>query len=92
MLLDFDLGAGSLIDLVIFDCDGTLVDSESIAARVTADLFRDLGVELTPDFNAAVRAAALLVRVTSLAGGALCLWWALALDRGAVRGEFVRKV
>mgnify|MGYP007068354825 FL=1 len=50
------------------------------------------GVELAPDFNSVVRAAALLVRVTSLCGGALCLWWALALDRGAVRGEFVRKV
>lgn len=38
-----------MIDLVIFDCDGTLVDSESIAARVTAELFRDLGVHLTPE-------------------------------------------
>lgn len=38
-----------MIDLVIFDCDGTLVDSESIAARVTAELFRDLGVTLTPE-------------------------------------------
>ncbi len=49
------------------------------------------GLELAPDFNAVVRAAALLVRVVSLAGGGLCLWWALALDRGAARGEFVRK-
>ena len=38
-----------MIDLVIFDCDGTLVDSESIAARVTAELFQDLGVALTPE-------------------------------------------
>ena len=28
--------------LVVFDCDGVLVDSEPIAARVTADFLREL--------------------------------------------------
>ena len=46
------------------------------------------GVPLAPEFNAAVKAAAFFARVLSLLGGSLCLWWALALDRGALRLEF----
>ncbi|MEO0635731.1 MAG: HAD family hydrolase [Pseudomonadota bacterium] len=34
------------IDLIIFDCDGVLVDSEMIAARVEAEAFTDWGYEL----------------------------------------------
>ncbi|KAB1934753.1 HAD family hydrolase [Micromonospora sp. ALFpr18c] len=34
-------------DLVIFDCDGVLVDSESIVAGVLAEQLRQLGVEIT---------------------------------------------
>jgi HAD superfamily hydrolase (TIGR01509 family) len=33
-------------DLVIFDCDGTLVDSEVIAARVDTELLAEAGVEI----------------------------------------------
>jgi HAD superfamily hydrolase (TIGR01509 family) len=33
--------------LVIFDCDGVLVDSETIAHRALADALRDLGLNLT---------------------------------------------
>lgn len=33
-------------DLVIFDCDGTLVDSEVIAARVDVELLAEAGVEI----------------------------------------------
>jgi HAD superfamily hydrolase (TIGR01509 family) len=33
-------------DLVIFDCDGTLVDSELIAARVDTELLAEAGVEI----------------------------------------------
>ncbi len=35
------------IELVIFDCDGTLVDSETLVAEVTAECARDYGIELT---------------------------------------------
>jgi HAD superfamily hydrolase (TIGR01509 family) len=35
--------------LIIFDCDGVLVDSEPIAARVLAGAVRDLGLDLTVD-------------------------------------------
>jgi len=36
-------------DLVIFDCDGVLVDSEIIAARVEADLLTAAGFEISPE-------------------------------------------
>ncbi|MCP1373988.1 HAD family hydrolase [Dyella lutea] len=34
------------IDLVIFDCDGVLVDSEGITGRVFADMLRELGADV----------------------------------------------
>ncbi|WP_274425053.1 HAD family hydrolase [Chelativorans sp. YIM 93263] len=40
-------------DLVIFDCDGVLVDSEIVAARVEAELLRQAGYEITPEELAA---------------------------------------
>ena len=46
------------------------------------------GLSLAPDFNDAVRVAAFFVRTASLLLGSLCLWWALALDRGPLRKEF----
>ncbi|MCC2688097.1 MAG: haloacid dehalogenase superfamily protein subfamily variant 3 with third motif having or [Rhizobiaceae bacterium] len=36
-------------DLVIFDCDGVLVDSEVVAARVEAELVSAAGYEITAD-------------------------------------------
>ncbi len=36
-------------DLVIFDCDGVLVDSESIAARVEAEVLTAAGFEITAE-------------------------------------------
>lgn len=36
-------------DLVIFDCDGVLVDSERITSRVFCDMLGELGLELTQD-------------------------------------------
>lgn len=33
--------------LIIFDCDGVLVDSEPLAARVLAEAIRDLGLAMT---------------------------------------------
>ena len=35
--------AGPLPELVIFDCDGVLVDSEKIAVKVDARVLADLG-------------------------------------------------
>ena len=37
---------GRECELVIFDCDGVLVDSEMLSARAYAELFADLGVPL----------------------------------------------
>lgn len=34
-------------DLVVFDCDGVLVDSETIACRIDAEIFTDLGFPLS---------------------------------------------
>jgi HAD superfamily hydrolase (TIGR01509 family) len=36
-------------DLVIFDCDGVLVDSEMLSARVLMEQLADLGIDLTPE-------------------------------------------
>lgn len=38
-----------MIDLVIFDCDGVLVDSEIIAARVEAELLTAAGYEISAE-------------------------------------------
>lgn len=46
------------------------------------------GISLAPRFNDFVSSAAFFARLTSFLGGGLCLWWALALDRGGLRGEF----
>ncbi len=46
------------------------------------------GVPIVPEFNSAVKAAAFAHRVMGFLGGGLCLWWALALDRGGLKGEF----
>jgi len=43
------LGVQRAFDLVIFDCDGVLVDSESIAIRVDQRVLADLGWELGLD-------------------------------------------
>jgi HAD superfamily hydrolase (TIGR01509 family) len=36
--------------LVIFDCDGVLVDSEIISAQVSSDCLKDIGVDLSADY------------------------------------------
>jgi HAD superfamily hydrolase (TIGR01509 family) len=36
-------------ELIIFDCDGVLVDSEIIAARVEAELLTQAGYEISPE-------------------------------------------
>ena len=39
----------TLPELVIFDCDGVLVDSEIIASRVEAQLLTAAGYEISPE-------------------------------------------
>ncbi|MEM7267937.1 MAG: HAD family hydrolase [Pseudomonadota bacterium] len=39
----------SRYDLVIFDCDGVLVDSESLTIEIEAEALTDLGFPITPD-------------------------------------------
>ncbi|MFE2351041.1 HAD family hydrolase [Kitasatospora cineracea] len=41
--------AGEPVELVVFDCDGVLVDSERIAVRVQVEVGAQLGWPLTPD-------------------------------------------
>jgi HAD superfamily hydrolase (TIGR01509 family) len=36
--------------LVIFDCDGVLVDSEIISAQVTSDCLKEAGIELSAEY------------------------------------------
>ena len=38
------------IELVIFDCDGVLVDSEVLCKRVIIAMLGDLGVEVTSNY------------------------------------------
>lgn len=36
--------------LVIFDCDGVLVDSEIISAQVTSDCLKEIGIEINAEY------------------------------------------
>ena len=54
---------------------------------VPAPLVYD-GVSIAPEFNAVVKAMAFYLRIICVTGGGLCFWWALLLDRGALRAEF----
>ncbi|MEL7429343.1 MAG: HAD family phosphatase [Pseudomonadota bacterium] len=38
----------SAIELVIFDCDGVLIDSEIVAAAAELEVYREFGVEMEP--------------------------------------------
>ncbi len=35
--------------MIIFDCNGVLVDSEPIATAVAAEAFRNIGIDITPE-------------------------------------------
>lgn len=39
----------SALDLIIFDCDGVLVDSEIVAARVESELLKKAGHDISPE-------------------------------------------
>ncbi len=42
------LGQRPAFELVIFDCDGVLVDSEGLSEQIIARLMAEVGVEMTP--------------------------------------------
>lgn len=46
------------------------------------------GLPIVPEFNSAVKTAALGLRALAFLAGGVCLWWALALDRGGLKAEF----
>lgn len=43
----------SAFDLIIFDCDGVLIESEIISVRVESALFRERGADISPEEVAA---------------------------------------
>lgn len=45
------MASSTLYDLIVFDCDGVLVDSEMIASRELAAYLADFGVYLTPEIS-----------------------------------------
>lgn len=59
-------------DLVIFDCDGVLVDSEILAARVDAELLTEAGYPIDPEEVAVLYSGLtfkdMLVRIEEVAG------------------------
>jgi HAD superfamily hydrolase (TIGR01509 family) len=56
-----------MFDLVIFDCDGVLVDSETISNRVLAGTLTDCGLPTTPEQAVELYKGRLLRDVTALA-------------------------
>ena len=63
------------IELVVFDCDGVLVDSERLANRVLADLLTDIGLPTTVDESLAtymgLSMASAVERIEARLGGAV---------------------
>ncbi|MEM8949202.1 MAG: HAD family hydrolase [Pseudomonadota bacterium] len=47
MLVSGSLPVGRPVDLVIFDCDGVLIDSEVISTRSTVEVLASLGYEIS---------------------------------------------
>lgn len=45
-----DLAINSTIDLIIFDCDGVLVDSEVLSQRVLIEMLAEIGVTVSQDY------------------------------------------
>lgn len=58
--------------MIIFDCNGVLVDSEPIATTVAAEAFRKIGIEITPEtvarYFAGRRPADMFADIESVSG------------------------
>ncbi len=82
------MGAGG-IDLVIFDCNGVLVDSEPIAAAVAAQEFTRAGFPMTPQivarFFTGRRAIDMIADVEAATGRKLPADFAAALTAATLR-------
>jgi HAD superfamily hydrolase (TIGR01509 family) len=82
-------------DLVIFDCDGVLIDSDRISLRVQAEMLCELGVPTS--YNACVRdflgigMPATLAAITARLGRPVPSSWIDELD-WAVRTAFTREL
>jgi len=79
-------------DLVIFDCDGVLIDSDRISLRVQAERLRELGLSLSyeecmRDFLGIGMRATLAI-VAERIGRPVPDWWFDGLD-AAVRQAFL---
>jgi HAD superfamily hydrolase (TIGR01509 family) len=84
-----------MVELVIFDCDGVLVDSDRISLRIQAEWITDLGLETSyedcvRDFLGLGMPATLRILSERL-GRPLPSGWAGGLDR-AVREAFEREL
>lgn len=45
-----DLAINDTIDLIIFDCDGVLVDSEMLSQRVLIEMLKEIGVVVSQEY------------------------------------------
>jgi HAD superfamily hydrolase (TIGR01509 family) len=83
------------VDLVIFDCDGVLVDSEGIVNEVESALLRELGIELGPEQARARFQGRTLVQnlksVEELIGGPMPAHWPYLLAMRTA-AEFVKQL
>jgi HAD superfamily hydrolase (TIGR01509 family) len=79
-------------ELVIFDCDGVLVDSDRISLRVQAERLSELGLSLSYEECVkeflGIGMAATLAIVAERIGGPVPDWWIDGLD-AAVREAFL---
>jgi len=90
-----DLGGGAVAELVIFDCDGVLVDSDRISLRIQAEWITALGLETSyedcvRDFLGLGMPATLRI-LTQRLGRPLPPGWKEGLD-DAVREAFEREL
>jgi HAD superfamily hydrolase (TIGR01509 family) len=67
-------------ELVIFDCDGVLVDSERLVNRIESEVFRGHGLPIDPETSRALfkgkTAAEVVIEIERRAGGSLPRDWA----------------
>ena len=82
--------------LVIFDCDGVLVDSEIISAQVSSDCLKEIGVELSAETILETyrgKSVADCIRMITEELSQLADWQSLAESEKAERGaQFWRHV
>ncbi|KAA0972497.1 HAD-IA family hydrolase [Aureimonas fodinaquatilis] len=56
------------LSLIIFDCDGVLVDSEIVASEIESEKFAELGYEISPEEISQRFAGLTLVRIVEILG------------------------